>query len=713
MPSPQENPYRLIIGAIWTSLALLVGAIIMIALRGVTLLIAIPLILSWLLLTLVALMAANHSRIRIEQENEVLKEVSDLQKEMAKSVIRYKSLMEGASDAIFVINPGNGLLEEMNRQATELLGYSRVELECLDVKNLLATGEKKKFTALVKRVSQRGTASSESILFRRKDSTTFLGEVKARLIELDDEKVVQAVIRDVTFKNRAEREIKQKNRELSILNSIITSANQSLQLQTVLDVTLAETLEVFGVEGGAIHLMDQQGKELVLAATHAISPHFQLGISSCSIDATPPCHIVTSRHCHTVEDIAKPQCALAQLASQDGWHAAAAVPLLAQNRLIGIMHILTTNPRHFSSDEIRFLTTIGHQTGIVIEHARLFEELNWKTDELLRSHRLLERSSRQLALSQNRLKKNLAVVEKANQELGRLDRLKNHFLGMVSHEFKTPLTSIISGTQYLLANWTGNPRAQEEVKVLEMISRGGVRLNEILNDLLKVARLEARGFSLTRNPLRLSELFEMVLEQLEPLAQERNQRINVEGIAALPYFNGDPEYIEEVFTNLLENSIKFTPNGGIITVRARVTGRGELAAKAEIIARFNPSFLPGMGVRQYLQVEVHDTGIGIDITEQRKIFDKFYEVGDICHHSTGRHKFKGKGTGLGLAIVKGMVDAHDGIVWVESAGAGDAPYPGSSFFVLLPLEEETRQSILPFLEQRQQAQLQNPERNGE
>ena len=90
---------------------------------------------------------------------------------------------------------------------------------------------------------------------------------------------------------------------------------------------------------------------------------------------------------------------------------------------------------------------------------------------------------------------------------------------------------------------------------------------------------------------------------------------------------------------------------------------------------------------------MRDSGVGIDVDEQLKIFEKFYEVGEIRHHSSSKRKFLGKGTGLGLTIVKGMVEAHGGMVWVESP----AQAAGSSFFVLLPLEENLRQPAFSFM----------------
>ncbi|KAF0220911.1 MAG: multi-sensor signal transduction histidine [Geobacteraceae bacterium] len=619
-------------------------------------------------------------------------EITEMQREVDRTVLRYKSLLEGAGNAIFVFNAETGILEEVNRKGTELLGYSKEEMAALRGKDLVQEEDQEKFTSLVLRVRRRGRFRLEGITFKRKSGDRFQGEIEARLIDLGDEKVVHAIVRDMTSKRRAEREIRQRNRELSILNNFIARANESLELQTVLDVTLRETIEVFGVEGGVIHLLEPERECLALAATHEISPLLRPEIENCSLGSENPCRIVTTQHCHTVEDFAGTPCTIGQLAAADGWRSSAAAPLLAKNRLIGIMHIMTRKEHRFTSEEMNLFTAICTQIGIVIEHARLFEELNWKNEELLRSHRLLEKSSHQLSLSQNRLKKNLALVERANLELERLDRMKNNFLGMISHEFKTPLTGIMSSAEFLLD--TLENLNDEESRLLDMILKGGARLNEIVTDLLKVARLEAATFPVTKTALRLADILDPLQEQFEPLLNERNQQIVFDNLDALPYFSGDREYLEEVFFRLLENAIKFSRDGGEIVVSARVSDSKTLAGKREILFRFNSAFYDQMGDTCYLEVEVRDSGVGIDADEQLKIFEKFYEVGEIRHHSSGRHKFLGKGTGLGLTIVKGMVEAHGGMVWVESP----AQSTGSSFFVLLPLEENLRQPAFPFMQ---------------
>jgi hypothetical protein len=294
------------------------------------------------------------------------------------------------------------------------------------------------------------------------------------------------------------------------------------------------------------------------------------------------------------------------------------------------------------------------------------------------------------------LSKNLKLVEQANQELERLDRMKNQFIGMISHEFRTPLTSIISGAEYLVTHHADIDR-EEFHRLAGIIHSSGSQLNETVSHLLKVVRIDSGGQLLSATVIRLNEILDFVREGFDSVLTERGHRFFIEGVDSVPLFYGDREFLVEIFTQLLGNAVKFTPDGGEITISAQVVHRPSLKGKAEMLRRFNERFYEQMGCKYYVQVEVRDSGIGVEIDEQLNIFDKFYEIGDIRHHSTGRHKFQGKGTGLGLTIVKGMVEAHGGMIWMESPAAGSPDRPGSAFFLLLPLEEDNSQSVFPFM----------------
>ncbi|HEU0264700.1 MAG TPA: ATP-binding protein [Geobacterales bacterium] len=638
-------------------------------------------------------LAVNCRRRRVKDEQFHRQRLDEIERENFANALRYKSLLEDAGDAILVISATTGLLEEMNRKGSDLLGYVKDELLLIEGRQLVATKEQRKFASLVRRVRERGMARSSSMTFLRKDGGTFQAEITARLIDLDEGSVVQVIVRDVTHRQRTEREMRQHNRELTILNNLIARANEDLQLQSVLDVTLAEVIEVFLAHGGCIHLLDNE--TLRLSASAAIDP---LLVKLLDDDESQPLLtlLTNGRQVAIIPDLSANRSPLASHPLAASWKGFAGVPLVSRDRLVGIMYLLSTTERHFSHEESKLLTTIGSQIGTIIANARLFEELNWNTEELLRSHRLLEKSSHRLALSQDRLRKNLELVEKANSEMEHLDRMKSHFLGMISHEFRTPLTAIMGGAQFLLAE--ADRFGSDEQRLLQMIHDGGSRLNEIVSDLLKLIKLETRNITLTRSHLKLADIFDHILLNMNEVLSQRQIKIRLQDLSAVPYFSGDREYLEDIFAELLENAVKFSPDNQEIIVAARTVRHGEMLGKHAVMERFHPGFFDQMRELSYLEVEVRDSGVGIDYDDQLRVFDKFYEVGDIAHHSSSKHKFQGKGAGLGLAIVKGMVEAHGGVVWVESSGTTMDNTGGSSFFILLPLEESAKQPVFSFME---------------
>jgi len=135
--------------------------------------------------------------------------------------------------------------------------------------------------------------------------------------------------------------------------------------------------------------------------------------------------------------------------------------------------------------------------------------------------------------------------------------------------------------------------------------------------------------------------------------------------ASTPIVNGDPTLIQKALYHLIVNAIKYTPDGGKVTLSLR-----PVALEKD---------QPGVEIR------VRDTGIGLDPEHHELIFEKFYQVGDATIHSSGRTTFKGGGPGLGLAIVRGVARAHGGKTWVESSGSDETNFPGSTFFIQLPV----------------------------
>jgi len=160
--------------------------------------------------------------------------------------------------------------------------------------------------------------------------------------------------------------------------------------------------------------------------------------------------------------------------------------------------------------------------------------------------------------------------------------------------------------------------------------------------------------------------------------KERDQSLTID-LPPLPGIHADPNTLRKVFYHLITNAIKFTPNGGEITVDGRTLP-------------FSDEDMPEGG----LEIVVSDTGIGIDPAFKEIIFTKFYQPDEqLNKHSTGKTKFKGSGTGLGLALARGIVEAHGGKIWVKSPGYDEVHFPGSEFHVILPLRRKTQGNTLP------------------
>lgn len=250
-----------------------------------------------------------------------------------------------------------------------------------------------------------------------------------------------------------------------------------------------------------------------------------------------------------------------------------------------------------------------------------------------------------------------------NAELKRVSELKSNFLSIASHELKTPLTSIKGYSDIIIDNM--KEKIDSGVyRMIESINRAADRLHKVVNSILDVTRIEQKRLRLKPEPLDLGAVAKDCLDDLSQFTQKRGIVFNCHVLPTLPMFNGDKMRMQQVFTNLFSNAIKYSPDGSTVDV----------AIVVENDDRFH--------------ISVADHGVGIDKEEQDNIFDAFYEIGNANRHSTDFSKFMGGGTGLGLSIVKGIVERHGGKIWVVSDGVRENEFPGSVFHVILPMRSE-------------------------
>lgn len=238
-------------------------------------------------------------------------------------------------------------------------------------------------------------------------------------------------------------------------------------------------------------------------------------------------------------------------------------------------------------------------------------------------------------------------------ELRRLENIRKDFVANVSHELRTPLTSIKGYVEALLDGGKDDP--ETSVRFLEIILKQSDRLNLILEDLLQLSKIESGQLQFKKEPLHIGSVIERTIAMIKPLAEKKQHRLRSQVAADLPLITGDEERLVQVLANLLDNAIKYTPEGGQITVAAR---------------RISPS--RAEAPRTSIELTVTDTGIGIPEQDRPRVFERFYRVDKARSRELG-------GTGLGLAIVRHIVEGHGGQVWVE----GNMP-TGSRFVVRLP-----------------------------
>jgi len=266
-------------------------------------------------------------------------------------------------------------------------------------------------------------------------------------------------------------------------------------------------------------------------------------------------------------------------------------------------------------------------------------------------------------------------LEQSSADLARLNRMKDSFLGLASHELKTPLTVIMGYSELI----TTDMADRVDKTVLEMvvnIANAASRLDNIIKDMVDVSMIDEKRLQLKMEDIQLNRLIEASVNELRFFFSMRKQEVVVNLDESIPNIRGDALRLMQLLSNILGNAIKFTPDGGRITI----------ASSAKYLMRSMPdSPAAGREHHLFLEITVTDTGIGIDREDQVRVFDKFYEVGNIQEHSSGKVAFKAKGAGLGLSIAKGIVDMHGGEIWVESSGYNQERFPGTTVHILLPL----------------------------
>jgi signal transduction histidine kinase len=308
-------------------------------------------------------------------------------------------------------------------------------------------------------------------------------------------------------------------------------------------------------------------------------------------------------------------------ALQTGFRTALAVPLVHAGEAIGVIFIRRVEVRPFTERQIELVNTFADQAVIAIENTRLFEEVQARTRELA---------------------KTVEDLEIASQH-------KNQFVANMSHELRTPLAAIL-GYAELIQEGFYEPQGPKSLDALTRIRSNGKHLLGLINTVLDIAKIESGQFTLNMTEYAIESVVETVRAATESLAQNKKLTLTTSVDRPLPIGLGDEQRLTQVLLNLVGNAIKFTDAGEV-----------SIAAGAR---------------NGHFAISVTDTGPGIPLDQQDRIFDQFHQVDSSLTKAKG-------GTGLGLAIAKQIVEMHGGRIWVEST-----LHKGSTFQLELPIRAD-------------------------
>lgn len=257
-------------------------------------------------------------------------------------------------------------------------------------------------------------------------------------------------------------------------------------------------------------------------------------------------------------------------------------------------------------------------------------------------------------------------MEQLRTQQEKFKESKTKFIAVAAHELKTPLTILEGYTNILRAETQNDPQLHI---YLEGLGNGFRRMHEIIGDMLDVSLLDLRTVELKYQELNLEKTVLLVADSVDRYYATRRVDLKIIPFEFDNNSYGDPEKLKKALSKILMNALKYTPDNGQVVVSGSLVRQDEVTDE-----------LAG-----FVDIQVTDTGIGIDPENLETIFEKFGSIGDASLHSSSKTKFKGGGPGLGLPIARGIVEAHGGRVWAESAGFDEEKCPGSTFHVELPI----------------------------
>ena len=560
-------------------------------------------------------------------------------REMENELVRFRAALDASAEAIFLVDPENGVCVDVSRGACNLLGYDRDELLQLSPAQLDASLSPARLRTL-RRILRQGGGELAGVetTYRHKDGSFVPVEVNARSSLLADGRVIAAIVaRGITEQVRTRKALELRCQ----YEHVLATCARELLAQPCTAESIARILETLRATAGACRASIYENHEDEAGQLQSVRRYERLapGVWSVSENADIPKSLHAQRAPHFYRLLREGKAAYGVLSSLSGPEkvllqgmgvkSVLALPIVVRGHWHGIIAFSDTrNERAWQPGDIAFLQTAGEIIGAA-----------------------LERSQTELSLAES------------HQRAEEASRAKSLFLATMSHEVRTPLNAIIGLTELSLQEPV-SPTVKEN---LRGVLTSGEALLGIVNDVLDISRVEAGRLHLECMDFSPVNLARGIVRMFQGEATRKGLELHLHLDRNLPaQLRGDAGRVRQVMVNLLGNALKFTEEGGVhVSIRCG-------ASEAEAPGASLPGVAPDN--RVWLRFTVRDTGIGIPLEKQASIFEEFAQADETITRRFG-------GTGLGLAICRRFVELMGGSIELDSL-----PGQGSVFWYDIPFQ---------------------------
>ena len=586
---------------------------------------------------------------------------------LLKSENRFRRIFE--SDIVgMMFTDLNGQIRDANDRFLEMLGYTREELNAKQIswENITPPEYLPIDRHAIQHLEPSSVIAPWEKVYYHKDGHSI--HVLVGLALLSEDECVFVVV-DISDRKQAEELIRQQVDQEKLLAAITQRIRSTLNLPEILNATVQQVHQVLKSDRVLVYRISPDGTGTAIAES-VLSQWKPILDIAFSEEIFPQVnydryvkgriYALSDREAQSSEVLP----CLVEFLAEIQVRAELVVPIVQNDTLWGLLIVHQCDrPRHWQVWEINLLQQIANQLAIAIQQADLFEKLQQELCDRQKTQQNLTEINQQLAIS--------------NEELARATRLKDEFLANMSHELRTPLNAILGMTEGMQEQIFGKVTSSQ-IKALQTIERSGSHLLELINDILDVAKIESGQIDLEYSNISVEFLCQSCLPFIKQQAHKKSIHLETKILPNLSELNIDERRIRQVLINLLNNAVKFTPDGGRITleVSTHPHSLGHQESPNQPPAIVNPK--RELEESSYLYFSVIDTGIGISPENISKLFQPFIQIDSALNRQY-------QGTGLGLALVKRIVEMHGGTVMLTSEIG-----VGSCFTIALPYKASVK-----------------------